>query len=398
MPIYEEKLISPLAIRFTQQRIRRTFRDSREVEATIKQVTARPGIGDYDLILSAPFPTIEIIRWSPNGRGAGEKDHWFTFDNRRLYCLQRLAVQYWPKRVGATVEVLYADAGAIRKKLDSRTCGLSVEIGHAFATAGELEQWSWRKAVDIKASETLAVETEAAVLADDIKATVSDLADAPSGPCLLEQEDLQAQADISGMSRAEESTVTEDSENQGYAKCAAPVPSLEDGTLTNLIGQLLDLKTKECVQSQEHATDAVSSTRSPSFSAHTEPTDSESGAVKLPTSLPTVAASSEAEVVCVADEAKVQQHSAQKDCGTPALKQKRTGKKVAKETRFPNAAQQAQAMWAFQASQFQMAQCQMAQWEMMQWHTAQMAQWEHAAQAMQFEAAQWEQAEMSWAQ
>lgn len=184
MPLYEEKLISPLAVRFTQQRIRTTFRDGRDVEASITEISAGPGAGDYDIILTAPFPTIEIIRYSPNGRGAGghgDDDHWFTFDNRRLYCLQRIAAESWPKRVGVAVEVLYADNGAIRKKLDSLSCGLTVSIGHAFATADELDEWDWQKDVEERAPPGLsfATKAEAAVDADDAKTSVSELVDAP---------------------------------------------------------------------------------------------------------------------------------------------------------------------------------------------------------------------------
>lgn len=192
MPLYEEKLISPLAIRFTQQRIRTTFRDGKDVEASINEITTGPGVGDYDIVLHAPFPTIEIVRYSPNGRGTGgrgEDDRWFTFDNRRLYCLQRVAAEHWPKRVGAAVEVLYADTGAIRKKLDSLSCGLTVSIGHAFATAEELDYWDWYKAVEERAPPGLALAefAEAAVNADDAKATVSDLLDAPGAPSSFER-------------------------------------------------------------------------------------------------------------------------------------------------------------------------------------------------------------------
>ena len=38
MPIFEEKLISPLAVRFTQEHIRTTFRDGRLVDASIEEI------------------------------------------------------------------------------------------------------------------------------------------------------------------------------------------------------------------------------------------------------------------------------------------------------------------------------------------------------------------------
>lgn len=190
MPLYEEKVISPLALRFSQQRIRHTFQDGRDVEASIKEITTGPAVDGYDVVLQAPFPTIEIIRYSPNGRGGhGEDDHWFTFDNRRLYCLQRVAAEYWPKRVGAVVEVLYADNGAIRKKLDSLTCGSAISIGHAFATAAELDSWDWRQDVEERAPPglPLAEKAENAVDADDAKTGVSELANAPGAESSMER-------------------------------------------------------------------------------------------------------------------------------------------------------------------------------------------------------------------
>ena len=54
MPIYEEKLISPLALHFTQDHIRTTFRDHRLVDAAVDliEVEASP-CEEYDLILKA---------------------------------------------------------------------------------------------------------------------------------------------------------------------------------------------------------------------------------------------------------------------------------------------------------------------------------------------------------
>lgn len=121
MPLYEEKFISPFAIRFSQARIRPTFQDGRIVENSMEQIEAAPWPkeacgGSYDLLLRPPFPTIEIIRWWPKLReedGTSLVDEqgtiilgepcWFTFDNRRLYCLQAAAVKCWPARVAAVV-------------------------------------------------------------------------------------------------------------------------------------------------------------------------------------------------------------------------------------------------------------------------------------------------------
>jgi len=374
MPIYEEKLISPLAVRFTQQRIRTTFRDNREVEATIKQITARPGVGGYDIILDAPFPTIEIVRYSPNGRKVTGEDHWFTFDNRRLYCLQRIAAAYWPKRVGAIVEVLYADSGTIRKKLDTMTYGLSVSIGHAFATANELKDWTWRDAVQEGAVDGChaSVEAEAAVLADDAKTSVSDLMEAPGVPSAFERL-LAADSKVCDIPEPE----TCAAEEHGNA-------SVEDDALTSLMGQLLVRKTESASTSPQNSVDALDttdSTRSPCGDESSRSGSETHGTPVLPVSC---AASSEPDLVF----AEVEQ-----DCAAPTLKQKRPAKRAAKLREEADAhmvmAEKHQAAWELQAMQLQMAQDRMAQWQLAQWQAAQMAQYQYAAACQSSWGAQW---------
>lgn len=200
MPLYEEKLLSPFAIRFTQEGIRTTFRDGRAVEASRAEITSRPGVGDYDLILDAPFPAIEIIRWAPRHqlRGASSEEsttdeeaeerelageQWFTYDNRRLYCLQRAAAELWPRRVAAVVQVMYAsDANALRRKFDTASQGRSVTVcRHVHGDEAPLFTWSWRRSVsEVRAAaEEAARAALSAVAADGRKARVEELQDAP---------------------------------------------------------------------------------------------------------------------------------------------------------------------------------------------------------------------------
>lgn len=268
MPFYDDKLVSPLSIRFTQNRIREIFQDGRKVEDTIRQIKAGPGIGDYDIVLEVPFPNIEIIRWTPNGRYSGSRGHWFSYDNRRLYCLQRVAASYWPKRVGVIVEVQYSDQGGqIRKKLDTQTEGHCVSIGHAFATAAELEEWSWRKATT-KAGRKgkpskQELAAEAALAADDAKESVEDLTNARPMTAferLMAAEAAQLQETSSQQAVQESSTQPVSMRKQAVAEPpevaparlvspATPSVSHEralDGsasTLSNLIGQLLAQET-----------------------------------------------------------------------------------------------------------------------------------------------------------
>jgi hypothetical protein len=181
MPIYEQKLISPLALRFTQEHIRTTFRCGRTLEETIAEIRVDPGVGDYDVILRVPFPLIEIIRWNPSTREAKPSlVHWYTLDNRRLYCLQKIAAEHWPKRVGVAVDILYADPGAVKKKYDSTTFGGSVTISPSTRDPPTC-RWDWRSATFGSRgnchSDKVAFEN---VTADDKKASVDALMDAPA--------------------------------------------------------------------------------------------------------------------------------------------------------------------------------------------------------------------------
>lgn len=190
MPLYEEKLICPLAVRFTQEHIRPVFQDGRNLEDTIRQIKQKPGIDDYDAILEVPFDAIEIIRWRKRDESGVEPDsrHWFTFDNRRLYCLQRCAIALWPKRVGVVVQALYAATDGSHRKDNSLTAGRRVWIGHSLKalTAG----WDWRDALPTATGsdeETQQIQKVYDVLArDDKRAGYPDLCDAPAPPSMLD--------------------------------------------------------------------------------------------------------------------------------------------------------------------------------------------------------------------
>lgn len=188
MPVYEQKLISPIALRFTQEHIRTTFKDGRIVEDTIDEIEVRPAPAgsDYDLVLHAPFPSIEILRWR-HPRPVNEEEqashdsaeHWFTLDNRRLYCLQRAAMAHWPSRVAAEVDILYADHGRVWRKYDSATFGRSVSIGHS-CKGPETDFWDWEMEADASTtkSEISSAAAFSAAQRDNERATVEDLTSA----------------------------------------------------------------------------------------------------------------------------------------------------------------------------------------------------------------------------
>jgi len=77
---------------------------------------------DYTWKLMFPFPKIEVIRWrcklrdNKTGRPKidpitgdemyDSEDHWFTLDNRRLYCLQEAAMSVYPQKCVAEVALI----------------------------------------------------------------------------------------------------------------------------------------------------------------------------------------------------------------------------------------------------------------------------------------------------
>mmetsp|Transcript_50499 Transcript_50499/g.130086 ORF Transcript_50499/g.130086 Transcript_50499/m.130086 type:complete len:464 (+) Transcript_50499:183-1574(+) len=190
MPIYEEKLICPFAIRFSQDHIRTMFRDGHLVEAALSKITTDPGVGDYDLILRCPFPNIEIIRWRPKHNATDsyflsqgikvdrQPDRWITLDNRRLYCLQKAAAALWPARVAAVIEIMYADSGSFSRKHDTRSYGMAVSLGHS--TNHPVGYWCWRREVLPKEVKDLSRGVLTAVVADEEKKSIDELMDLPS--------------------------------------------------------------------------------------------------------------------------------------------------------------------------------------------------------------------------
>eukprot|EP00419_Tripos_fusus_P023367 CAMPEP_0172715520 /NCGR_PEP_ID=MMETSP1074-20121228/67593_1 /TAXON_ID=2916 /ORGANISM="Ceratium fusus, Strain PA161109" /LENGTH=411 /DNA_ID=CAMNT_0013540105 /DNA_START=115 /DNA_END=1350 /DNA_ORIENTATION=+ len=166
MPLYEEKFLCPFAIRFSQARIRPTFQDGRLVERSMGQVDAVPwplgSDAEYDVLLSAPFPPIEIIRWVPklreeDGRTLVDEDGttilgeacWFTFDNRRLYCLQAAAAKQWPRRAAGIVHVMH-DLPLSRctpRKFRTTDLGCSVKISRRHDSVPRAT-WCWAEATD----------------------------------------------------------------------------------------------------------------------------------------------------------------------------------------------------------------------------------------------------------
>lgn len=164
MPLYEEKFICPFSIRFSQERIRPTFQDGRVVEKSMAAVEAvKWPIEDddaYDVMLRTPFPPISIIRWRPkmrehDGTTITNEDGtvvlgepcWFTFDNRRLYCLQAAAAKHWPRRAACVAHVMrdLPTNKCTPRKFRTTDSGNSVNISRRYDLVPKAV-WSWCQA------------------------------------------------------------------------------------------------------------------------------------------------------------------------------------------------------------------------------------------------------------
>lgn len=173
-------LLSPFEIHFSQTRIRDQFQDSRTVEDAIASVTWEASKGEYDdeserggkdaQVAEHPFPRIEVTRWrcklreadgSPKVDSAGMElyshdERWFTFDNRRLYCLQQAATTRWPNEVRCEVVAVPGELAKTRelRKFDTRTFGNTVIVGKKDDSKEDRrgavgDTWSWRAAVGV---------------------------------------------------------------------------------------------------------------------------------------------------------------------------------------------------------------------------------------------------------
>mmetsp|Transcript_37519 Transcript_37519/g.74469 ORF Transcript_37519/g.74469 Transcript_37519/m.74469 type:complete len:307 (-) Transcript_37519:63-983(-) len=190
--------LSPLEIHFSQTRIRKVFQDKRTLDETTAEISAvscnETHNGDQPeaasspasfvdsssshraaesgskvcdgkpVFLKTPFPPIEVMKWRCKLREAdgtpkvdpntglelySHEERWFTFDNRRLCCLQRAAAAVWPAEASCEVIEIPRELAWTRelRKFDTRTFGCSVSLGPR--TDPNPESWSWRAAVGL---------------------------------------------------------------------------------------------------------------------------------------------------------------------------------------------------------------------------------------------------------
>lgn len=182
MPLSGQKVLSPLAVRFSQGSIAKTFRDGRDLESSLKSIRTLPDTGEYDVILVAPFPPIIITQDTIDAGSDTERSAWFSLDNRRLYCLQRAALGLWPCRVGAIVRILSEESlSSWRWKFDTSSNGRSLSIRGAEGMHMQ-SQWNWGSSLhprieDLETALTHALPL-AAVARDEQKLRPCDVQDA----------------------------------------------------------------------------------------------------------------------------------------------------------------------------------------------------------------------------
>mmetsp|Transcript_2974 Transcript_2974/g.5158 ORF Transcript_2974/g.5158 Transcript_2974/m.5158 type:complete len:281 (+) Transcript_2974:93-935(+) len=168
------RLLSPLAIYFSQNHIRPEFQDGRSLDDAVESIGSRrclasartedlgvPSKADWWL-LQPEFPQIDVIQWRIklreedgsqilDGDGNelyGERE-WYTLDNRRLYCLQKAAVRFHPHEVRVVVNVIRQEEGSCRefRKFRSIDRGRSIRLGHR--DLPDLPRWCWRLEVGL---------------------------------------------------------------------------------------------------------------------------------------------------------------------------------------------------------------------------------------------------------
>eukprot|EP00403_Amphidinium_massartii_P033897 CAMPEP_0178446226 /NCGR_PEP_ID=MMETSP0689_2-20121128/40678_1 /TAXON_ID=160604 /ORGANISM="Amphidinium massartii, Strain CS-259" /LENGTH=306 /DNA_ID=CAMNT_0020071011 /DNA_START=97 /DNA_END=1014 /DNA_ORIENTATION=- len=120
------------------------------------------------VMLQCPFPYLEVTKWrcklrEPDGAPKldpktglelySHEERWFTFDNRRLYVLQRAAAALWPLEVRCKIAEVPGTLARTRelRKFDTRTFGCSIVVGRR--DDPDPAPWSWRLSVGLPEEE-----------------------------------------------------------------------------------------------------------------------------------------------------------------------------------------------------------------------------------------------------
>jgi hypothetical protein len=139
--VWEERFVSPLAVRFSQGKIHPFFHERGpicEVMLQIKCTTDKDGPGGQSVRrIEPPFPPIRLLHLKQQGVLV-------TLDNRRLYALQKFALQEWPNvclaRALCVDELTPTRLRAENRKFTNRTCGLQLDLE---SRSNAFDTFSW---------------------------------------------------------------------------------------------------------------------------------------------------------------------------------------------------------------------------------------------------------------
>mmetsp|Transcript_48492 Transcript_48492/g.90891 ORF Transcript_48492/g.90891 Transcript_48492/m.90891 type:complete len:298 (-) Transcript_48492:79-972(-) len=158
--------MDPLELRFSQRKMRNVFADGKLIADSVEQVRPIRRTAEETSVygaswrLEAPFPPIEVLRFrcklrdETTGRPLldpvtkkemfEQEESWFTLDNRRLYCLQRVAISLLPERCTVDTIAEIRKERRLREIRKFRTLdnGKSINVG-SVVDGVPFETWSW---------------------------------------------------------------------------------------------------------------------------------------------------------------------------------------------------------------------------------------------------------------
>lgn len=135
--VWEERWVSPLAVRFSQGKIHPFFHERGPISEVLLQIHSTADEEGNIRYIDPPFPPMRLLHLKPFGVLV-------TLDNRRLYALQRFALQEWPQvclvKALCVEELTPTRLKAENRKFTNRTCGLEIEIE---SRSNAFDTFSW---------------------------------------------------------------------------------------------------------------------------------------------------------------------------------------------------------------------------------------------------------------
>merc|ERR1719199_2281926 len=135
--VWEERWVSPLAVRFSQGKIHPFFHERGPISEVLLQIHAKSSNSSNVRHVEPPFPPMRLLHLKSFGVLV-------TLDNRRLYALQRFAMQEWPSlclvKALCVEELTPTRLKAENRKFTNRIGGLSIEIE---SRSNAFDSFSW---------------------------------------------------------------------------------------------------------------------------------------------------------------------------------------------------------------------------------------------------------------